>query len=323
MTSLLDRAPDAASTSTATANPAQRLRASMAACRVSFTWFGVQKSLTAEQRAVAAEAFDAEGSLLSAGKKLLDTKHTAFRAVTGVRAKITDYWKSLSLPFPEPGVRLVKQDKIDDFAATMADFRMELDDAVADLDRHFGELKRGAAARLGSLFNPADYPETLTGLFGVAWEFPNVEAPDYLMQLSPALYEQEQERVRGRFEEAVRLAEDAFLSEFARLVEHLSERITGTSVDGSPKIFRDSAVENLVEFFGRFRDLNVRSSDQLDELIDRAQRVVRGVGAQDLRNDQMLRRRVAGQLAQVQETLDGMLIERPRRRILRQTAGGA
>ena len=34
--------------------PADRLRTTMAACRVSFTWFGVQKSLTAEQRAVAA-----------------------------------------------------------------------------------------------------------------------------------------------------------------------------------------------------------------------------------------------------------------------------
>ena len=143
MTTLIDRAPGAASATVTTSTPAQRLRASMAACRVSFTWFGVQKSLTPEQRAVAAEAFDAEGSLLSAGKKLLDTKHGAFRAVTAIRTKITDYWKGLSVPFPEPGVRLIKQVKIDEFAATMADFRAELDDAVAYLDCHFGELKRG------------------------------------------------------------------------------------------------------------------------------------------------------------------------------------
>jgi hypothetical protein len=323
MTTLLDHVPTARSSPVTTTTPAQRLRATMAACRVSFTWFGVQKSLTAEQRAVAAEAFDAEGSVLSAGKKLLDTKHTAFRAVTAIRTKITDYWKGLSLPFPEPGVRLIKQNKIDEFAATMADYRAELDVAVADLDRHFGELKHGAATRLGSLFNPADYPETLLGLFGVAWEFPNMEAPDFLMQLSPDLYEQEQARVRARFEEAVRLAEDAFLGDFARLVEHLTERITGTGEDGSPKIFRDSAVDNLVDFFGRFRDLNVRSSDQLDELIERAQRAVRGVDAQNLRDDQTLRQRVAGQLGQVQQVLDGMLVERPRRRILRQVTGGA
>ena len=58
---------------------AQRLRTTMAAVRLSFTWFGVRKSLTLEQKARAADAFGAEGELLSAGKKLLDTKHPAFK----------------------------------------------------------------------------------------------------------------------------------------------------------------------------------------------------------------------------------------------------
>ncbi len=81
---------------------------------------------------------------------------------------------------------------------------------------------------------------------------------------------------------------------------------------------------NLVEFFARFRELNVRSNPQLDELVEQAQRTVRGVAAQDLRDSQTLRQRVGEQLAQVQSSLDAMLIERPRRRILRQpvTSGG-
>ena len=129
----------------------------------------------------------------------------------------------------------------------MADYRAELDDAVATLDRQFDELKQAAARRLGSLFNPADYPATLVGLFGVSWDYPNVEPPDYLVGLSPDLYRQEQERVRARFEEAVQLAEQAFLDEFARLVAHLTERISGTNEDGTPKVFRDSAIDNLCE----------------------------------------------------------------------------
>jgi hypothetical protein len=54
----------------------------------------------------------------------------------------------------------------------MADFKVELDDAVANLDRHFGELKQAAAERLGSLYNAGDYPESLVGLFAVQWDFP-------------------------------------------------------------------------------------------------------------------------------------------------------
>ena len=325
MTTLLDRL-DARPTATdpvapPTTSPAQRLRATMAAARVSFTWMGTQKTLDRDQKARAAETFGAEGQYLSAGKKLLDTGHAAFRAVTAIRGKADAYWKGASLPFPEPGVRLIRHDAIEAFAATMADFRVELDDAVAHLDRHYGELKRAARDRLGSLFNPADYPETLVGLFGVEWSFPSVEPPDYLVQLAPGLYEAERARVSARFEEAVQLAEQAFLDEFARLVGHLTERISGIGDDGQPRVFRDSAVGNLAEFFERFRTLNVRSNDQLDALVAEAQRAVRGVSAQDLRDGEGLRQAVASQLSQVQSSLDALLVERPRRRILRQAAG--
>jgi hypothetical protein len=300
-----------------TITPGERLRTTMAACRVSFTWWGVQRALTSEQKSQAAQAFDAEGAFLSAGKKLLDTKHVAFRAVTAIRTKVTDYWKGLSLSFPEPGVRLIKLDDVENFDRQMADFKGELDEAVLLLDRHFEELKRAASHRLGSLFNAADYPETLIGLFGVSYDFPSIEPPQYLVQLAPDLYEREQERVRARFEEAVRLAEQAFLDQFAAVVNHLTERITGTNDDGSQKIFRDSVVENLTEFFERFRSLNVRSNQQLDNLVAQAQRAVRGVGAQDLRDNDALRIQVAAQLSRVQSSLDAMLVDRPRRRILR------
>jgi hypothetical protein len=316
MTTLLDHLETRPAAST-TVTPAQRLRATMAAVRVSFTWMGTQKSLSPEQKAQAAEAFDAQGQFLSAGKKLLDTRHAAFRAVTAVRGKIESYWKGLSLPFPEPGVRLIKQDQVEDFARQMADFRTELDDAVRNLDQHYAELKSAAAIRLGSLYNPADYPETLVGLFGVAWDFPSVEPPDYLVQLSPGLYEQERARVAARFEEAVQLAEQAFLEEFARLVAHLTERVTDEGSEG--KVFRDSAVNNLVEFFERFRSLNVRSNDQLDALVSEAQRAVRGNSAQDLRDSARLRSEVSARLSRVQTSLDSLLVERPRRRILRTT----
>jgi hypothetical protein len=67
--------------------------------------------------------------------------------------------------------------------------------------------------------------------------------------------------------------------------------------------------------------LNVRSNDQLDALVAEAQRAVRGIGAQDLREGGGLRQAVASQLGQVQTSLDAMLVDRPRRRILRQSAG--
>jgi hypothetical protein len=156
----------------------------------------------------------------------------------------------------------------------------------------------------------------LQGLFAIDWDWPSVEPPNYLMQLNPALYEQERQRVAARFEEAVQLAEQVFLSEFAKLVAHLTERLeNGTG--GERKVFRDSAVVNLIEFFEKFRSLNVRSSDELDTLVHEAQRVVQGVQAQALRDNDGLRQEVAKQLGQVQRAVDAMLVDQPRRRIVR------
>jgi len=247
-------------------SPAQQLRTTMAAVRVSLSWFGVRKALTPDQMAQAADTFGAERNFLSAGKKLLDTSAPVYKAATSVRNALVRFWKSMSLPYPEPGIRLIRQDRIDGFDAKMREFREELEEAVLQLDRHYSELKSTARQRLGTLFNAADYPDSLVGMFDVTWDFPSVEPPDYLQQLNPQLYEQECQRVQERFNEAVRLAEEAFTGELAKLVSHLTERLTGQE-DGKPKIFRDSAVENLSEFFQRFRELNVRSNEQLDRLV--------------------------------------------------------
>ena len=297
-------------------SPTQRLRATMAGVRLSISWLGVRKSLSRSQKSQAADTFGADGDYVSAAKKLLDTGHPAFKAVSAVRHRIVSLFKGMSLPYPEPGVRLIRQDDIAVFNVQMQTLKAELEEAVTKLDEQYAELQSAARRRLGSLYDAGDYPESLDGLFDVQWDFPAFEPPNYLRQLSPELYEQECQRVAGRFDEAVRMAEEAFTEELAKLTSHLTERLAGAE-DGKQKVFRDSAIENLTEFFDRFRHLSLNSDSQLDELVDQAQRVVRGVGPQQLRDDQTLRQHVATELSAVQSVLDGLLVDRPRRNILR------
>ncbi|QGJ68598.1 Hypothetical protein PBC10988_3100 [Planctomycetales bacterium 10988] len=306
------------STSTTVQNQvaSTRLRATMAAARLSFTWLGVRKSLNAQQKNQAADSFGAEGRFLSAGKKVIDTTHPAYKAVTAIRSQALSYWKGMSLPFPEVGIRLIRQDTLGEFDARIAGFREQLEGAVLELDHHYDELRQQARERLGDLFDPRDYPPTLLGMFGIEHDYPSIEPPNYLRQLNPELYQQECQRVQARFEEAVQLAEQAFTEELTKLIEHLHERLSGET-DGNPKIFRDSAITNLTEFFERFRTLNIRSNAQLDELVSQARGIMQGVQPQYLRDSGVLREQIATQLSAVQTSLDDLLIDRPRRNILR------
>ena len=100
------------------------------------------------------------------------------------------------------------------------------------------------------------------------------------------------------------------------LLADLTERLPGRE-DGKPKVFRESAVGNPVEFFRRFRQLNVRSNQQLDELVAQCEQIVQGVEPQPLRESNPLRQTVASGLDQVQNVLDSLRMDRPRRNILR------
>ena len=250
-------------------NAAQRLRTTMAAVKLSFTWLGVRKTLAPEQRTIAARAFQADRELLSASKLILDTKNPAYRAVAAVRSEASGYWRTVTLPFPEAGIRLLPQNSLGLFATTMQTYRERLQEAARELASRYDTMKSEAERRLGTLYSASDYPTTLDGLFDMEWSVIPIEPPQYLVALNPEVFQAEQARVRERFESAVELAEQAFATELQRLTAHLAERLTGLH-DGQPKVFRDSAVENLREFFERFRRLNIRSSPELDALVEQA-----------------------------------------------------
>jgi hypothetical protein len=189
------------------ARAAVRLRRETTALRLSFHWLGTRKSLSRSQRSEAARPFAAAGDFLSAGKKLLDTTHPRFRQVTAVRHRAQAYVQGMSLPYPEPGIRLIRRDDLDEIQDRLTELEQELSEQAAKLDEAYAELQASARQQLGRLFASSDYPASLKEEFGMCWEFPSVDPPDYLRRLSPALYREEAARVAARFDDAARLAE--------------------------------------------------------------------------------------------------------------------
>lgn len=295
---------------------ATQLKQNTTACRVSFNWLGTRKTLDASQRAKAAETFGADKNYLSASQKLFNTKHPLYAKLTSIKNDIVGYWKGSTLPYTEDGVRLINRDKVENFSTTMQEWKERFDEAVFQLDLNLYELKAEAKNRLGDLYNDANYPDSVKSLFKVEWDFPSIDPPNYLAELAPAVYEQEKERVQARLNEAIALAESAFLQEFSELVKALHERLT-PSADGQKKIFRDSAVENLTDFFSKFKALNIGSNADLDKLVNEAGELVKGIAPQELRDSKLLRQDIAKGLADLTGKLEPLLVNQPRRKIIR------
>ncbi len=126
----------------------------------------------------------------------------------------------MTLPFPEADVRLLPQNSIGMFASTVGTYRERLQDAARELAAQYDTIKSEAERRLGTLFNASDYPQSLDGLFDLEVTYPAIEPPACLVSLHPEVYQQDQARVRERFENAVELAEQAFATELQRLTAH-------------------------------------------------------------------------------------------------------
>lgn len=294
---------------------ANELKQTMGAVRVSFSWLGTQRKLSEAQSSQIATAFEANRDLVTASKKLFDTKNPTYRVLTAIKSQVWGYWRQMTLPFPQAGIRLIRQDDVPAFEERMRQFKTELTRAAATLQLEYESIKNAAREKLGRLYNENDYPATLENVFSLDWEYPSVDAPNYLMTFNPALYEQEQRRIQQRFEQAVLLAEEAYTEQLRELVDHLIERLTD-SPSGERKIFRASAIEHFQEFQQTFQRMNVRSNRELEALINRASSLVAGVDVKDIRTNNTLRETVRTQMTSVRSALDELMTNAPSRRII-------
>ena len=292
---------------------AEQLRADTVAVRLSINRFGISRKLTSDQTERAADVFTADGSYLRASKKLIDARQPKILAITSVLNEVKGYVEGITVPYPEPGVRLLRREYVEQFTARLDAFRQTLAGAVTEADEDYHEtIIPAARERLGELFDSANYPADLRGCWSIDWDWPNVEPPDVMRELHPELYAQEQERIVARFDEAIALTQQAFQTEFAELLSRIVDRLTPKS-DGKQKVFRDSMIGNLSGFFDSFRELNIGSSEALEGLIAQARDAVEGVTAKGLRKDANLASEFKSKMNGVYQQLEPLMVDRQRK----------
>jgi hypothetical protein len=107
--------------------------------------------------------FHADRELLSATKLILETKNPTYRAVADVRSEASGSWRTVTLPFPEAGIRLLLQNSLGVFARTLVQYRERLPLAARELAAEYDKLKLEAQHRIGTLLRRPTAPRRSTG----------------------------------------------------------------------------------------------------------------------------------------------------------------
>lgn len=301
-------------------NQAEILESAVVGCSLSIHWWGINRKADVQVVSAVAESLGTNSKFLKLEKKLINPKNLYYRGLCEIRSAIGSAWRNYTLPYVEPGTRLIRKDLVDAFDQRMTAFKTELSEKISALCDNYELLKSEGKRALGELYRETDYPNNLQHLFGFSWEFPNLNPPEYLLMYNPKLYERQQELVRAKFEEAVQKAEKAFGGELQNMVSSLAERMQPNE-DGSRKTFRDSTVsENFKEFFKRFKSISVTNSKDLADIVSMAEGVISGVNTEYLKTDGLARQDLANKMEEIGKLLESKIGVQPRRKLIRQTA---
>jgi hypothetical protein len=254
-------------------------------------------------------------NLLKGRKNLVDPKY--IRPIHNAAALTRSRLAALTLPFPVPGFFMAPKDLLDQIEKVLEDGKKEFLTEVDNfINNKFYPAIEAAEQELGpELFNRNDYPFDIRSKFDINGQYFTLDAPNEASILDPALYKREKERFTNLVTEASEAAIATLRSEFAELITHITERLEGKE-DGKPKIFRDSMLKNIEEFFDTFSARNDLVNDEtLADLVKQAKATLRGVDPDILRDSDGLRRIVKQNLDVVKEEIDKAITDVPLRKI--------
>jgi hypothetical protein len=229
-----------------------------------------------------------------------------------VLSKARTYLTKSALPFPINGLTLVPKETLARIDEALCGMKSEFEGEVEKFIGSYEMEREKAPENLGHQFNEADYPIDVRRKF--RFESITMDVPGRSGLLTLELYEREREKFQALMDETRELATVALREEFAGLIRHMVERLSGEE-DCKPKRFQASMLDKMGEFLDSFGDRNLFADDKLAELVDQAREVVRGLSTEELRQDGNLRRYIADEMNQLRVSIDGALEDLPRRKI--------
>lgn len=253
--------------------------------------------------------------MLHVAQDLIDSPE--LKAIEKHDGEIRRYVQGLALPSPLGGGKYLLPIAL----VELVDGRLgELFNARHDLIRIAVDVyptrKAEAEARKGPLFNELDYPPVrrYESAFGMYWQYFVFSPAASLEGISANLFHRENEKFQTQMVQAQQEISDLLRVAAKECVDHMVERLT-PGEDGKPKTFRNSLVQNLLDFMSTFDARNIADDQELGELMTKVRELMKGVTPDTLRDSTAIRSYVLNGVQKVKEQLDGLVVTRTARAV--------
>jgi hypothetical protein len=242
-------------------------------------------------------------------KLLVEAKRIA--KINGLVSSARALHYAMTKPWMDEGPRILPNALYADFTEKFRKLVRDFDEAVGEFERDYSEMIEERKAKLGALFNPADYPPAseIRSKFNMELKFlPFPDAADWRSDIDPDFFDD----VREKLAEENRKSLDEVMKHTAKqvleVVGHMAERLSKYDEDDkAATAFRDSLVENVRELAKYLPAFNLTNDPKLSEITDRINKELCAEDAEALRKNANLRNDVAKSADEIVKAVEGLI----------------
>lgn len=209
--------------------------------------------------------------------------------ISKLAGSIRTYHYSQTLPWNDGGDRLLPSALFMEYTAEIRKFKADYQTLVRTLVAAYPNEVQAARNRLGTMYNPDDYPEPheLHNRFDIAVEFiPVPDAKDFRVDVSEEAAQEIREQITASVNDRQTQAVKDCYRRVRDVVSKLYERL---SIEDA--VFKDSLISNARDLMAVLPSLNITQDPELDGLHTEISALL--VSPQTLRHDPVARKATA------------------------------
>lgn len=242
--------------------------------------------------------------LLAGCDEKLKRIHKAIDAARTAHYSLTLPWSVVSLndTGKRSGPRLLPNTLFMEYTTAMATAKQEMDEALDDFETAYPTLVQLAQSKMGTAFNPSDYPhmDVVRTHFGLHFDFePIPKGSDFdgiQAQMAQKLAVTLDNKNRTALEHAMQEA----WHRLYKTVEHAA-----TVLANPDKLFHFTLIEKLRDQSGMLKHLNATADQRIEDVRRDVMHRLTAYDAKDIRKDDALRRQLATAAQEILEQMKG------------------
>ena len=247
--------------------------------------------------------------------KIFDCKE--YQAILSYYTKYVRDWvlkRAIKVDLGFKGTYVMPLGFLQDIESRLIDAEKEIAGLVDQFIEVLPKERDKAVSDLGPEFRESDYPvlspEMIRQSFKMTWRYVTFQTPD---ALPPEILAREKKNLEESFAAMADDVQAALRETLSGLLSHLTAKLAPKE-DGKMPIFRDSTINNLVEFLDLFDKRNVTNDVALAEMVTSAKKVIGNATPDYLRKNITAREAVRKEIQGINAAINTLIAEAPNKR---------